>query len=260
MQKVVRTLAGVPVPQGVVYSPETNKLFVGSDEGKLYIYDGTKFDLITSIDFGDDVDNLRYDASQKRVYVGFGDGESAAIQDLSGHNGLLNLNRITTDATFTIQNGPNFSSIGDFTNDGTLTVGAGSTFTHTQNRTFSQTGTLRITAGGTASLLDGSVTDTGTLSDAGTLIIAPNNTGFTVSGTYSQDGTLNVQGKLTLNTASIAGIASIRSATFFSVAASFFTKPRLVGVVGEDFPEEHRQLFTRPNLPGAIDLAGGIRP
>ena len=31
MQKVVRTLAGVPVPQGVVYSPETNKLFVGSD-------------------------------------------------------------------------------------------------------------------------------------------------------------------------------------------------------------------------------------
>ncbi len=79
MQRVGRTIAGVPVPQGVVYSPETNKLFVGSDEGKLYIYDGTKFDLITSIDFGDDVDNLRYDASQKRVYVGFGDGESAAI-------------------------------------------------------------------------------------------------------------------------------------------------------------------------------------
>ena len=79
MQKVVRTITGVPVPQGVAYSPETNKLFVGSDEGKLYIYDGKKFDLITSIDFGDDVDNLRYDSSQKRVYVGFGDGESAAI-------------------------------------------------------------------------------------------------------------------------------------------------------------------------------------
>jgi len=79
MQKVMRTITSVPVPQGVVYSPETNKLFVGSDEGKLYIYDGAKFDLITSIDFGDDVDNLRYDASQKRVYVGFGDGESAAI-------------------------------------------------------------------------------------------------------------------------------------------------------------------------------------
>jgi len=33
------------------------------------------------------------------------------------------------------------------------------------------------------------------------------------------------------------------SASYFSVAASHFTKPRLVGVVGEDFPEEHRTLF-----------------
>lgn len=33
------------------------------------------------------------------------------------------------------------------------------------------------------------------------------------------------------------------SASFFSVAASHFTKPRLVGVVGRDFPEEHKQLF-----------------
>lgn len=33
------------------------------------------------------------------------------------------------------------------------------------------------------------------------------------------------------------------SATFFSYSASFFTKPRLVGVVGEDFPEAHRGLF-----------------
>jgi sugar/nucleoside kinase (ribokinase family) len=42
------------------------------------------------------------------------------------------------------------------------------------------------------------------------------------------------------------------SATFFSYAASFFTKPRLVGVVGEDFPDEHRRLFTSRK----IDTAG----
>jgi hypothetical protein len=59
---VIHTISGVPTPQGVVYSPGPNKLFVGSDEGKLCVYDGTTFDLITSIDFGDDVDNLRYDA------------------------------------------------------------------------------------------------------------------------------------------------------------------------------------------------------
>jgi hypothetical protein len=46
-----RTIAGVPNPQGVVYAPEVNKLFVGSSQGKLYIYDGLSFDLITDIDF-----------------------------------------------------------------------------------------------------------------------------------------------------------------------------------------------------------------
>ena len=78
-QTVVHTISGVPIPQGVAYSPETNKLFVGSDEGKLYVYDGTTFDLITSIDFGDDVDNLRYDAAEKRLYVGYGDEKTGAI-------------------------------------------------------------------------------------------------------------------------------------------------------------------------------------
>jgi len=73
------TITGVPNPQGVVYVPEVNKLFVGSSKGKLYIYDGTSFDLITAIDFRGDVDNLRYDAANKRVYVGYGDEETAAI-------------------------------------------------------------------------------------------------------------------------------------------------------------------------------------
>jgi DNA-binding beta-propeller fold protein YncE len=76
---VLHTISGVPTPQGVAYSPETNKLFVGSDEGKLYVYDGTTFDLVTSIDFGDDVDNLRYDAAEKRLYVGYGDEKTGAI-------------------------------------------------------------------------------------------------------------------------------------------------------------------------------------
>jgi sugar/nucleoside kinase (ribokinase family) len=42
------------------------------------------------------------------------------------------------------------------------------------------------------------------------------------------------------------------SASFFSYAASFFTRPRLVGVVGEDFPDEHRRLFEGRQ----IDTAG----
>jgi hypothetical protein len=75
----VHSISGIPRPQGVAFAPEFNKLFVGSDEGKLYIYDGSSFTLLTSIDFGDDVDNLRYDAASKRVFVGYGDEDAGAI-------------------------------------------------------------------------------------------------------------------------------------------------------------------------------------
>ena len=37
------------------------------------------YGLITAIDYQGDVDNLRYDAAAKRVYVDYGDGEKAAI-------------------------------------------------------------------------------------------------------------------------------------------------------------------------------------
>jgi DNA-binding beta-propeller fold protein YncE len=73
------SIGGIEKPQGVVYSPERNKLFVGSDAGKLLVYEGTSLDPIATLDFGDDVDNLRYDAATARVYVGYGDAESGAI-------------------------------------------------------------------------------------------------------------------------------------------------------------------------------------
>lgn len=69
----------VPDPQGVAYSPETKKIFVGSGTGKLYIYDGTSFDLLTTIDFPGGADNVRYDAANKRIYVACGDDRTGAI-------------------------------------------------------------------------------------------------------------------------------------------------------------------------------------
>lgn len=49
------------------------------------------------------------------------------------------------------------------------------------------------------------------------------------------------------------------AASFFSYAASFFTQPRMVGVVGEDFPEEHRRLFGSRNIDtaGLVTQPGG---
>lgn len=69
------TITGVPDPQGIAFSPETNKLFVASGRGKVYIYDGKSYEQIAALDFPGGADNLRYDAATKRVYVGCGDDE-----------------------------------------------------------------------------------------------------------------------------------------------------------------------------------------
>ncbi|MFN4260836.1 MAG: PfkB family carbohydrate kinase [Gemmataceae bacterium] len=45
------------------------------------------------------------------------------------------------------------------------------------------------------------------------------------------------------------------SASFFSCAASYFIPPRLVGVVGGDFPDEHREMFRRRG----IDISGLVK-
>lgn len=71
----IHEITGVPNPQGVAFSPEANKLFVASEKGKVYIYDGDSFKLITTVDFEGGADNLRYDAATKRVYVACGDDE-----------------------------------------------------------------------------------------------------------------------------------------------------------------------------------------
>ena len=63
------------VRQGVAFSPEANKLFVASEKGKVYIYDGDSFKLLSTLDFEGGADNMRYDAATKRVYVGCGDDE-----------------------------------------------------------------------------------------------------------------------------------------------------------------------------------------
>lgn len=49
------------------------------------------------------------------------------------------------------------------------------------------------------------------------------------------------------------------SATYFSWAASFFTKVHLVGIVGEDFPAQHKQLLANRgvDLTGLVTKPGG---
>ncbi|HWY70279.1 MAG TPA: hypothetical protein VNX88_16540 [Terriglobales bacterium] len=79
--RVVHTIPGIPEPQGVLYVPDPiNKLYVASaEDGKLRIYDGKSYAPITTLDFEENTDNLRYDPAEKRVYVGYGEDEKSAI-------------------------------------------------------------------------------------------------------------------------------------------------------------------------------------
>jgi DNA-binding beta-propeller fold protein YncE len=73
--KRVNTISGLKEPQGALYVPDKSRLFVASGkDGTVKIFDGTSLKLLKTIEYGDDADNLRYDAARHRVYVGFGGG------------------------------------------------------------------------------------------------------------------------------------------------------------------------------------------
>jgi hypothetical protein len=80
--KLTHTITGLSQPQGPLYVPDADELFVANaGDGKVNIYDGNAYSLRKSIDLGEDPDNVRYDAASKRVFVGFGeeDGGIAMI-------------------------------------------------------------------------------------------------------------------------------------------------------------------------------------
>jgi len=80
--RVIHQIEGLAEPQGALYLAEWDKLFVAnSADGHVNVYDGTKFSLIDTIDFGEDSDpdNLRYDAAAKKIYIGYGEGAIGVI-------------------------------------------------------------------------------------------------------------------------------------------------------------------------------------
>ena len=78
--KVARSLSGFSEPQGVLFVPELNRLYVANGgDGSVRIFDATTFESVTTLQFDDDADNLRYDAAAKQVYVGYGSGALGII-------------------------------------------------------------------------------------------------------------------------------------------------------------------------------------
>jgi DNA-binding beta-propeller fold protein YncE len=80
--RVIHTVQGLSEPQGPLYVPDFDKLYVANaGDGKVNVYDGASYALRKSIEVGEDPDNMRYDPRSKKVFVGFGeeDGGIATI-------------------------------------------------------------------------------------------------------------------------------------------------------------------------------------
>jgi len=81
----LHTISGLHEPQGVLYVPGENKLFVANaKDGTCRIYDASSFQLLQTIEYGDDADNIRFDAAANQVYVGYGSG-AVGVLDLGGN-------------------------------------------------------------------------------------------------------------------------------------------------------------------------------
>src|ERR1700722_10315798 len=74
--RVVHSIKGLAQPQGPLYVPTVDKLYVANaEDGKVRVYDGATYTLRKTIDFGKDPDNMRYDEASKTVFVGFGEDD-----------------------------------------------------------------------------------------------------------------------------------------------------------------------------------------
>ena len=66
-------IRGLKEPQGLYYDDATSRLYVASaGDGTLRIYGGKDLSLQSTLEFGDDADNVRYDENTGQIWVGYG--------------------------------------------------------------------------------------------------------------------------------------------------------------------------------------------
>jgi YVTN family beta-propeller protein len=103
-KKVIHSIKKLHEPQGVAFIPENNSLVVANgDNGECDVFNASNFQKTNSIQLGDDADNIRYDATDKKVYVGYSRGGIAIIDattfklineiKLSGHPESFQMNK-----------------------------------------------------------------------------------------------------------------------------------------------------------------------
>jgi len=76
----IKSLPGFREPQGIAVVPDAKLVAVANGHGEgLQLLNADDYRPAQMVRLGDDSDNVRYDASARRVYVGFGSGALAAV-------------------------------------------------------------------------------------------------------------------------------------------------------------------------------------
>ena len=71
--KWLRRMQGFQKPQGILFVPGVNKIFVASgNDGMLRVFSGKSFRLLDSVQLDRGANRIAYDSHKKRLYVGYG--------------------------------------------------------------------------------------------------------------------------------------------------------------------------------------------
>jgi DNA-binding beta-propeller fold protein YncE len=78
--KSIHSIKGLDEPQGVGYIPQKNEIIVANGgNGDCYFFNAHSFEKVATIHLESDADDVRYDSSEKKIYVGYGKGGIAVI-------------------------------------------------------------------------------------------------------------------------------------------------------------------------------------
>jgi len=76
----LRRLDGFHEPQGIAFVPSPGLVAVANGgSGDLVLLDATDYHVVARVALGSDADNVRYDASAKQLFVGYGSGAIARV-------------------------------------------------------------------------------------------------------------------------------------------------------------------------------------
>jgi DNA-binding beta-propeller fold protein YncE len=89
--KRLHNIKGLDEPQGVAYLPQQQEIFVANGgNGDCYFYNARTYMKTGTVHLSSDADDVRYDSTERKIYVGYGDGAIAMI-DADSHKQVGNV-------------------------------------------------------------------------------------------------------------------------------------------------------------------------